>query len=311
MSESPLDTEDYRRLTGFEGEWRDSWWNLDFLELIAKRLCLRECADVLDLGCGVGHWGRTLAKVLPNLASLTGVDIEPNFLETARERAPRGFRYLLGSAEKLPLEDESVDLVTCQTVLIHVPDAKVALEEMKRVLRPGGLLLAAEPNNVASSYTILGGQPELPWDLLESWIRFQHLCEKGKRALVEGDSSVGERLPGLVNEAGFEEIRVAVNEKTPVLFPPYESAEQKVEYDQFLEWISGQDWLGFGTKENSRRYFLASGQDESNFQSHWDKALEVQRRVREALKSRTFSGGRCPNFYLISGRKSFTQTRVR
>ena len=42
-------------------------------------------------------------------------------------------------------------MVTCQTLLIHVADADAALAEMIRVVRPGGLVVAAEPNNLAGS----------------------------------------------------------------------------------------------------------------------------------------------------------------
>src|SRR5215475_5753342 len=45
------------------GDTRDYWWNLDFLELMGRRLSLDRVQDVLDIGCGVGHWGKLLGKV--------------------------------------------------------------------------------------------------------------------------------------------------------------------------------------------------------------------------------------------------------
>src|SRR5438094_8829184 len=59
------------------GDTRDHWWNLDFLELLGKRLSLDRGRDVLDVGCGVGHWGQLLAHVLPGSARGQGVDPEP------------------------------------------------------------------------------------------------------------------------------------------------------------------------------------------------------------------------------------------
>ena len=44
------------------GDTRDYWWNADFLELMGKRLSLDRARDVLDVGCGVGHWGRLPAR---------------------------------------------------------------------------------------------------------------------------------------------------------------------------------------------------------------------------------------------------------
>jgi len=43
------------------GEVRDYWWNHDFLQLMAKRWNLETVDSVLDVGCGVGHWGRLLS----------------------------------------------------------------------------------------------------------------------------------------------------------------------------------------------------------------------------------------------------------
>jgi ubiquinone/menaquinone biosynthesis C-methylase UbiE len=58
--------------------------------------------------------------------------------------------YQLGTAEAIPFPDSYFDMVTCQTVLIHVKDITIALNEMLRVLKPGGLLAVAEPNNLVS-----------------------------------------------------------------------------------------------------------------------------------------------------------------
>jgi ubiquinone/menaquinone biosynthesis C-methylase UbiE len=61
------------------------------------------------------------------------------------------FSYQVSVAERLPFPDASFDLVTCQTVLIHTPNPGAALDDMLRVARPNGLILAAEPNNVAGA----------------------------------------------------------------------------------------------------------------------------------------------------------------
>ncbi|MCZ7684227.1 MAG: class I SAM-dependent methyltransferase [Sandaracinaceae bacterium] len=138
------DPQRYIDLVGFRGGWRDLFWNADFLDLVARRLRLAEVKDALDVGCGAGHWGRALLPHLPASARLVGVDREEAFLALAREAAdPRRTEYRVGTAEALPFDDASFDLVTCQTLLIHVRDPAVAIAEMKRVLRPGGVLLAA------------------------------------------------------------------------------------------------------------------------------------------------------------------------
>src|SRR4029079_4372233 len=85
MKQTPAD--DYSFLVGFEGDWRDTWWNADFLELMARRWRLSEARRVLDVGCGAEHWGRQLPPYLPPDATITGVDREAAFVEKANAKA--------------------------------------------------------------------------------------------------------------------------------------------------------------------------------------------------------------------------------
>jgi SAM-dependent methyltransferase len=139
-SPAPMPADEYAWLVGFDGDWRDSWWSGDFLELVARRLRLGEVRAAVDVGCGVGHWGRTLLPLLHPEATLAGVDREPAFAaRAATEAEARGIAgrasYRQGVAEALPLPDESADLVTCQTVLMHVADPRAVIAEMRRVRR--------------------------------------------------------------------------------------------------------------------------------------------------------------------------------
>ena len=84
--------EEYAALAAFDGEWRDIWWNHDFLELMAHRWRLGDVKSVLDVGCGAGHWGQMLAAVLPKDASVIGVDHEAGFLDAARRLTLRRYR---------------------------------------------------------------------------------------------------------------------------------------------------------------------------------------------------------------------------
>src|SRR5947209_228686 len=101
----------------FFGPERDHWWNRDYLALIAARLELDGVHSVLDVGCGIGHWGRALGSVLHPDVSFVGLDREPRWLARAAEIAEEcglgdRFRYAEGVAQELPFPDESFDLVT-------------------------------------------------------------------------------------------------------------------------------------------------------------------------------------------------------
>jgi SAM-dependent methyltransferase len=101
---------------------------------------------VLELGCGPGHlWEENLDR-LPAGWDVTLTDFSPGMLDEARRnlsRAARAFRFEQADAQRIPFEAERFDLVVANHMLYHVPDRAAACVEIRRVLKPGGRLLAA------------------------------------------------------------------------------------------------------------------------------------------------------------------------
>ena len=293
-------------------EGRDDWWNRDFLELMGRRLRLDECRTVLDCGCGRGHWSRALSATLRADAEVVGVDREATWISDAEEIARRGglsgcFRYQQASVEELPFDDGQFDLVTCQTLLIHVPAPHRALKEMLRVLKPRGLLLAAEPNNLGQClrWNSLSVRHCLQQsdgvDNLLRLVRFHVLCEKGKHELGEGLGSLGDLLPGYFAELGLDEIQVFQSDKAAALFPAYENPEQRAEVGDMVRAIDEGRYIW--REDEARRYFLAGGGDESEFSRFWQWAMGENARVRAALASGQYHTAGGFTLYLVSGRK--------
>ncbi|HVV60640.1 MAG TPA: class I SAM-dependent methyltransferase [Pseudolabrys sp.] len=94
----------------------------------------------LDAGCGSGRYG--VAMALHGAAEVIGCDISDNGLATARERAASvpNLSFRKGSVLDLPFADASFDFVCCAGVLHHTPSIARGLDELTRVLRPGGKL---------------------------------------------------------------------------------------------------------------------------------------------------------------------------
>ncbi len=102
--------------------------------------------DVVEVGCGVGDFAITLAGMA---GSTTACDFSPEAIAQAATKARvqgSAARFLVGSAEALPLPDASCDLVYSCECLEHVPQPRAALREMHRVLRPGGRLVLTTEN---------------------------------------------------------------------------------------------------------------------------------------------------------------------
>lgn len=290
----------------FFGEWRDYWWNKDFIELMAKRWQLETVASVLDVGCGIGHWGRVLAPFLGAHAGLTGIDREAVSINTATETANKAglserFKYLVGSAEALPFPDSSFDMVTCQTVLIHVPNVQLVLREMIRVLKPGGLLVAAEPNNMAAHLVESSLSFDDPIETKLRRVHFALTCEKGKTALGLGHNSIGDLLPGLFANESLADIRVYLSDKASPYIPPYVTPEQQANAKQAFEWAA-QEFF-YWSYDESKKYFLAGGGSNEEFELMWSAARENSKRFVSSLKNKTLHCGGAGVFYLVSGRK--------
>lgn len=112
---------------------------------ILERLAEPDGKDVVDIGCGPGALVRALTG---RGARVVGIEISEQQLAAAIAHDDRnGARYLVGRAEALPLEPESVDVAIFMRSLHHVPPGRLtpALGEARRVLRAGGSIYVAEP----------------------------------------------------------------------------------------------------------------------------------------------------------------------
>ena len=117
------------------------WWYVGRRRILAaavESLALPASAEILDAGCGSGRNLEWLARS----GSVTGLEPAGDSLEAARSRGAGP--VLEGSIEAIPSEDRSFDLATCFDVIEHVND-RIALRELRRVVRPDGLLVVTVP----------------------------------------------------------------------------------------------------------------------------------------------------------------------
>jgi arsenite methyltransferase len=105
---------------------------------------LRPGERVVDIGCGAGIDSLIAAKKVGPEGRVIGVDMTPFMLEKARSAAEeanlKNVEFREGYAEELPITDGWADVVTSNGVLNLMPDKAAALEEMSRVIKPGGRL---------------------------------------------------------------------------------------------------------------------------------------------------------------------------
>ncbi|HEX2017253.1 MAG TPA: class I SAM-dependent methyltransferase [Solirubrobacteraceae bacterium] len=158
-------------------------------------------AHVLDLGCGAGEFSLELARAG---ARPLAVEVTPEPLRRLRERDASIEARLAEDEGALPVGDGAMDVVWAGEVIEHVRDTVGWLSEVRRVLRPGGLLLLSTPSHGRAA---LVARALLPRAFAETFDpRSDHL--RFYRA-----SSLG----GLLEDFGFEDVRVHGVQGLPLL----------------------------------------------------------------------------------------------
>ena len=167
---------------------------------------------VLDVACGTGVLARAVAERVGPTGAVVGLDLNDGMLAVAQRKAP-AIEWRQGRAEALPFDDDSFDKVVSQFGLMFFEDRRAALQEMIRVLRPGGRLAVAV------------------WDALERSPGYAAMTELLQRLF--GDQAANalrapfvlgnpQLLRALFDEAGLPEARIATRAGT-AHFPSLES----------------------------------------------------------------------------------------
>lgn len=284
----------------------DFRWNQDFVGLLASRLELKRCKWVLDVGCGRGQWTKTLLPWLASYPRLVGVDRESLYLNEFNrsvnlQLGVSGAKGVLGCVEQLPVSPDTFDLVTCQTLLMQVQSPDTVVKEMVRAARPGGLVLCVEPNHSVArlpiSHLSRGCDPDEVLLLSELALR----VAMGLKRRGKGEEYVGERLPELLHDAGLEDIKIWLSDKTFLDLPPYETAEEEARNAAVdNHWKNGS---GAFNEADARESFLAADGSAAQFGRCWEvfkAAWQGVKAQREHGKWRSAGGG---SLYIAAGRK--------
>jgi arsenite methyltransferase len=112
----------------------------NFRREAANRLHVGAGSKVLDLGCGIGGATFLLADLTGPAGLAAGVDVSSALVDIARQRAGArsGIEFRTGDASAIPYADHHFDAARSERVFLYLPDRIRALEEMKRVVKPGG-----------------------------------------------------------------------------------------------------------------------------------------------------------------------------
>jgi len=281
-----------------------TFYNSDYFErIVLPLLDLPSEGQVLDVGCGYGGLSLLLARARPDL-HITGVDLETGALESAASIALQeglgNLSFQPGDGHRLEFSDDQFDAVVCQTVLTHVRDALTVITEMVRVLKPGGVCMAAEYTDLGA-WTKFDNQTNPARD--EAWhqkrFRVARLFMQGKRNLGRGDDQLGIQIPALLTVAGLEVFDVRLNDRALHVIPPYRYPKQQ-DYVELLKAYYAPDPDRKGLAQNIETLGAAGGSDE---EAEWLYNINDDEAIRQALEERTLSMVSAYMLYLTFAKK--------
>lgn len=193
--------------------------------VVAGRAAIGPGQRVLDVACGTGALACAAAAMAEPGGNVVGLDVNPEMLAVARRKRP-DLDWREGRAESLPFPDACFDAVVSQFGLMFFEDRRQSLEEMARVLRPGGRLAVAVCDSLdhAPGYAVLAA-------LLEHLFGGT-IADAFRSPFRLGDATL---LQSLCNEAGIAGAEVSRHSGTA----RFTSVEELISTERACVWTLG------------------------------------------------------------------------
>ena len=297
-------------------EHRKFMWNKDYVALLAELIGLKPGKTIADIGCGLGYLGHIWAKYTKPNGKYFGVDHNNKLVDmaskaAARHRLGKLFRFVQGSALEIPLEDESVDVTMCQTLLMHLKNPESAIREMKRITKNHGKVVAFEPDWNYSSSRWRGYPTILVKERLED-LDAQFYILEGRKRLGLGDFKIGPRVPYLFMRSGLKNIDVRTSDKVARrLIPPYGTPELEHMRKMTLKNLRKLKKKTRGEKRKEyledKKYYVAGGGDPETFKRLKQHARTYYKRYfdkyTQMIRQRKLYDVTQVPFYVVIGEK--------
>jgi len=249
--------------------------NEDYLEFLVRRVWkLDQACRLVEFGCGSGKMGLQLMPFLAQGSIYTGMDESSRLVSSGHQlwaNTPWQAEFHIGSIYAAPFTENAFDVAMTHTVLMHVPYPERVLQEMIRVTRPNGLVVACEANRNAHTAMLhieeVNHQETVPLELFQTINR-----EIRKRTGV--DHNIGAKLPVLMHHAGLKNIQVRMSDAVRFLFPPLDSDNKKRLFKAICDEGYGQPRPNDEQREKWKANLVSFGISEEDAEAEIARELE-------------------------------------
>lgn len=171
---------------------------------IAREIRTSSRTVILDVGAGRGYLSLLLAAQNPQ-STILGIDYSPQQVRAAnglkQQRKIHNCRFNRGNAMRMAFQENTFDAVVSVGSIKHWPDGFQGVQEVYRVLKPGGLFVISETDREASDEAIRQFVRRF-----HIWFIRDELLFWGLRHVIFGQSYTGKELESLINAAGFQNV---------------------------------------------------------------------------------------------------------
>ncbi len=186
---------------------REKWWTDQFTDFVWAGLADETSGSILELGCGTGILARRLQGRLKIGSKFYGIDLDLLRLRAAAtgcdDESPRPKQvYAAAGGQMLPFADGSFAVSITVLTLQHIFNVAETLAELRRVTRPGGLVVSVEADNLGQRMYLPRPADAFDRALALFWRRVHESCRPS-------DIAIGPQLPRLYREAALSHPTVA------------------------------------------------------------------------------------------------------
>jgi len=238
---------------------------------------------ILDIGCNQGYFERHF--LIGKVAEVHGVDYDEAAIEYAK-RMDGDQYYTRCDSAKLPFDDNSFDKILCLDTFEHVGDEGATVSEIRRVLKPGGLLVLSVPHRFLDALDGNNFRHNFPW-LVHAWRRFRGKTPLDIRSLYKHRHYSAEDLQEHFHQFDVSKVHRTAPLSRPIGWMIWAGRTERVRaaIRRMTGWLQDLDYKfnwGFGFA------IIMSARNEPAF-SH---AVQPVSQVAEGLRREDLAAGR-------------------